>query len=63
MHKNHMMEGRIMESEIGAEPYNSDLDKEEWREVCKHVRPDISDAEFDKQWADYLENRRKARMH
>ena len=52
-----------MESEIGAEPYNSDLDKEEWREVCKHVRPDISDAEFDKQWADYLENRRKARMH
>lgn len=38
-----------------------EYDKTEWRDVCKTVRPDLTDKEFDAMWDDFCEMKAKKR--
>lgn len=37
--------------------------KEEWLDVCRRVRPDLTEAEFEKMWADFVEEKRRKAQH
>jgi len=36
-----------------------EFDKDEWYQVCRTVRPDWTEAQFDKAWADFCEAKRR----
>jgi len=40
-----------------------EFDRDEWRDVCRHVRPDWSDAQFDEAWAEFIDRKRRRAMH
>ncbi|CAN5361825.1 hypothetical protein BH09PSE4_BH09PSE4_17160 [soil metagenome] len=38
-------------------------DRDEWREVARRLRPDWSDAEFDRAWVEFVAMKRRRAMH
>lgn len=36
--------------------------KEEWFEVCKHARPDLTEDEFDQLWEDFVAAKEAGRL-
>lgn len=39
-----------------------EFDKIEWRDVCRRVRPDWTDKQFEEAWAQFLEFKRKRKL-
>lgn len=35
----------------------NELDQNEWWDVCREVRPDLSRADFEAMWADFVERK------
>lgn len=35
------------------------MDKIEWRDVARKLRPDWTDAQFDEAWADFVERKQR----
>lgn len=40
-----------------------ELNKDEWRDVARIVRPDWTDKDFDASWDEFQEMKRKRAMH
>jgi hypothetical protein len=40
-----------------------EFDKDEWREVCRLVRPDIEDEEFEELWKDFCRMKNFRSLH
>lgn len=41
----------------------NELDRDEWREVCRILRPDWSEEEFDRAWSEFQELKRRRALH
>ena len=37
--------------------------KDEWRDVCRRLRPDITDDEFDEEWREFQAHKRRRRLN
>lgn len=47
-----------------GEPARLDeFDREEWWDVCRRVRPDITRAEYDLMWDDFQARKRARKAH
>lgn len=44
---------------IGDTVRLDEFDKVEWRDVCKALRPDIHDAEFEDMWEEFCDMKKK----
>lgn len=40
-----------------------EYDRTEWWDVCKKLRPDISEEEFNEMWEEFVEVTRRREMH
>lgn len=40
-----------------------ELDKQEWRDVAKKVRPDLTDEEFEKMWEEFHREKALRQAH
>lgn len=39
-----------------------EFDRDEWRDVARELRPDITDEQFDADWAEFQELKRRRAM-
>jgi hypothetical protein len=40
-----------------------EYDHVEWWDICRRLRPDVTEEEFAEMWAEYLEIKRQREMH
>lgn len=40
-----------------------EFSKDEWREVARRLRPDMSDGEFELAWTEFCELKRRKHLH
>lgn len=40
-----------------------EFDKDEWREVCRRLRPDVTDIEYEAMWNDFQERKADGRLN
>jgi len=48
-----------------AEPATrlDEFSKDEWRDVCRRVRPDIDDEQFEQEWQEFEAAKRMRKVH
>ena len=40
-----------------------EFDKAEWREVVRKVRPELTDEEFERDWAEFVRLKKRKALH
>lgn len=52
-----------MEDETFEHAKLNEFDKDEWRDIYFHFKPNATEADYDKAWAEFVEEKRKRSMH